>query len=140
RVIFDRELAIGGLERDLVRSALDFEQLVIIDFGGHSKSPLPVRGALGRSCPRHDLNSTGCCSPNAGRERGTPLESIRIATPSPPLPRPLPACGERGGTFVTPCCRPPRRTRRRRLPRRSEEHTSELQSRRELVCRLLLEK
>src|SRR5438874_8354671 len=28
----------------------------------------------------------------------------------------------------------------RRLPRRSEEHTSELQSRRELVCRLLLEK
>src|SRR5438874_7001357 len=31
--------------------------------------------------------------------------------------------------------------RRRRLPRRrSEEHTSELQSRRDLVCRLLLEK
>src|SRR5690349_22413639 len=28
----------------------------------------------------------------------------------------------------------------RRLPRRSEEHTSELQSRRDLVCRLLLEK
>src|SRR5690349_23491346 len=28
----------------------------------------------------------------------------------------------------------------RRGPRRSEEHTSELQSRRELVCRLLLEK
>src|SRR5690349_22513595 len=26
------------------------------------------------------------------------------------------------------------------LPRRSEEHTSELQSRRDLVCRLLLEK
>src|SRR5699024_12883546 len=29
---------------------------------------------------------------------------------------------------------------RRRLPRRSEEHTSELQSRFDLVCRLLLEK
>src|SRR5438874_7820654 len=28
----------------------------------------------------------------------------------------------------------------RLLPRRSEEHTSELQSRRDLVCRLLLEK
>src|SRR6266496_5965603 len=28
----------------------------------------------------------------------------------------------------------------RRWPRRSEEHTSELQSRRDLVCRLLLEK
>src|SRR6266496_6434512 len=30
--------------------------------------------------------------------------------------------------------------RRRRCPDRSEEHTSELQSRREIVCRLLLEK
>src|SRR6266496_2268258 len=30
--------------------------------------------------------------------------------------------------------------RRRRRPRRSEAHTSELQSRRELVCRLLLDK
>src|SRR5690349_22201421 len=30
--------------------------------------------------------------------------------------------------------------RRRGLRRRSEEHTSELQSRRDLVCRLLLEK
>src|SRR5438874_4624283 len=29
---------------------------------------------------------------------------------------------------------------RRALPHRSEEHTSELQSRRDLVCRLLLEK
>src|SRR5437899_7804909 len=37
--------------------------------------------------------------------------------------------------------RHPRRHRRRRLlPRRSEEHTSELQSLRHLVCRLLLEK
>src|SRR5690349_23640495 len=32
------------------------------------------------------------------------------------------------------------RRRRRRDVRRSEEHTSELQSRRDLVCRLLLEK
>src|SRR5437899_6136184 len=39
--------------------------------------------------------------------------------------------------------RPPgfrRRVTGRRLPRRSEEHTSELQSLRHLVCRLLLEK
>src|SRR5262245_63907514 len=35
---------------------------------------------------------------------------------------------------------PSRGTRRRRVPRRSEEHTSELQSLRHLVCRLLLEK
>src|SRR5215471_19956537 len=34
----------------------------------------------------------------------------------------------------------PRPWRRRGPRRRSEEHTSELQSRRELVCRLLLEK
>src|SRR3712207_8303617 len=33
-----------------------------------------------------------------------------------------------------------RRRRRRGAPRRSEEHTSELQSRQYLVCRLLLEK
>src|SRR3712207_8421097 len=32
------------------------------------------------------------------------------------------------------------RSRRRRRPPRSEEHTSELQSRQYLVCRLLLEK
>src|SRR6266496_5977045 len=36
--------------------------------------------------------------------------------------------------------RPDRRGHRRRAVSRSEEHTSELQSRRDLVCRLLLEK
>src|SRR3989442_8591158 len=36
--------------------------------------------------------------------------------------------------------RPREPVRERRLPRRSEEHTSELQSRPHLVCRLLLEK
>src|SRR2546422_2331573 len=35
---------------------------------------------------------------------------------------------------------PPRPARQGRAPRRSEEHTSELQSRLHLVCRLLLEK
>src|SRR2546426_12827418 len=35
---------------------------------------------------------------------------------------------------------PPRRRRKRRPPDRSEEHTSELQSPCNLVCRLLLEK
>src|SRR5204863_9797201 len=37
-------------------------------------------------------------------------------------------------------CWPARRTPKRAGSRRSEEHTSELQSRRDLVCRLLLEK
>src|SRR5229473_7882409 len=36
--------------------------------------------------------------------------------------------------------RPTRHPRRRTVPRRSEEHTSELQSLAYLVCRLLLEK
>src|SRR2546425_1896268 len=53
------------------------------------------------------------------------------------------------GTNVPPCARAapsrdqrtaPPRTRQRRTPSRSEEHTSELQSLAYLVCRLLLEK
>src|SRR5947209_10947114 len=45
------------------------------------------------------------------------------------------------GVRVAESCRDPRaRARRGRSPPRSEEHTSELQSRQYLVCRLLLEK
>src|SRR2546422_6371007 len=40
----------------------------------------------------------------------------------------------------SPQCRPPTRCCWKGHPRRSEEHTSELQSRLHLVCRLLLEK
>src|SRR2546422_3059763 len=51
---------------------------------------------------------------------------------SPPAPWPSAGAGPHRG---------PRLPRRRRLrPTRSEEHTSELQSRLHLVCRLLLEK
>src|SRR3712207_7422537 len=59
----------------------------------------------------------------------------RSATPPPPgrRARPRPEGRQRGaGSW--------RRTRRPRRGRRSEEHTSELQSRQYLVCRLLLEK
>src|SRR2546422_11355995 len=51
----------------------------------------------------------------------------------------LPICGPRGGRGIAA----PRRDagdRSDELRRRSEEHTSELQSRLHLVCRLLLEK
>src|SRR5690349_23717472 len=50
--------------------------------------------------------------------------------------------GTRGGAHPTPARRRPRRPapRAARAAARSEEHTSELQSRRDLVCRLLLEK
>src|SRR5438046_6486826 len=78
----------------------------------------------------------------------TTLFRSRPASPRrgrPPAPRPAPRPPTRGRR-----CRPPRRRRggscgRRRAPRRlpqdrSEEHTSELQSLTNLVCRLLLEK
>src|SRR5436853_5775738 len=46
----------------------------------------------------------------------------------------------RGRTMVSLMEVYPKRQRHRRPPGRSEEHTSELQSLRHLVCRLLLEK
>src|SRR3712207_8284888 len=46
----------------------------------------------------------------------------------------------RVGLLRDPRVGPGRRARRARRLRRSEEHTSELQSRQYLVCRLLLEK
>src|SRR2546430_6165177 len=55
--------------------------------------------------------------------------------------RSRPGGGKRGALA---CCEPPRPSAAGRLPRfgsrRSEEHTSELQSQSNLVCRLLLEK
>src|SRR5438132_13984126 len=48
----------------------------------------------------------------------------------------LAACGH--GPTLTPASQPDHTPRGR--PRRSEEHTSELQSHSDLVCRLLLEK
>src|SRR2546429_3505149 len=67
--------------------------------------------------------SGGRCRPVAGRKE----------------PRLLYRCGDRfsRGVSETTLCLPPRQTHSRN---RSEEHTSELQSRLHLVCRLLLEK
>src|SRR3712207_8842717 len=53
-----------------------------------------------------------------------------------PTGRSIPRCG---GCMPRASSRPTSRTRARSCPR-SEEHTSELQSRQYLVCRLLLEK
>src|SRR3712207_7110026 len=76
-------------------------------------------------------------------------------SPAPPVRRPPPApCGPDGASRTPAAARPAsdgrprspphqaRRFPRRSAPcrRRSEEHTSELQSRQYLVCRLLLEK
>src|SRR3712207_8022420 len=57
---------------------------------------------------------------------------------------PQPADGPRSHQAPAPARAPPRKPARRvlrvRADERSEEHTSELQSRQYLVCRLLLEK
>src|SRR2546429_5765889 len=45
-----------------------------------------------------------------------------------------------GASTMTSSCRRASTTSKRGFPNRSEEHTSELQSRLHLVCRLLLEK
>src|SRR3712207_6887434 len=60
--------------------------------------------------------------------RSRPRRDRHLAARGGPLGGPAPLDAARG--------RPPRR----RAQRRSEEHTSELQSRQYLVCRLLLEK
>src|SRR5690606_40579990 len=74
--------------------------------------------------------------------------------PCTPTPRTSTGGAGRTSTTRTPRCSPPRRplgwspsrnssatSSRRQVPvERSEEHTSELQSRENLVCRLLLEK
>src|SRR3712207_8759947 len=56
------------------------------------------------------------------------------------LPAARPDGGEVAGPARLHAGRPGRAARQRGVPARSEEHTSELQSRQYLVCRLLLEK
>src|SRR5690606_39544620 len=87
------------------------------------------------------------------------LDTARLPVPLPSLPvkrplltsgswnpsnncRQLRSPGERNGPIRTPLLfQVPRQKRHSGMcPRRSEEHTSELQSRENLVCRLLLEK
>src|SRR3712207_7513752 len=63
--------------------------------------------------------------PSGTRVDQTPYPQASLAVPPDPDERPLRVGGYR---------EPPE------FPRRSEEHTSELQSRQYLVCRLLLEK
>src|SRR5206468_6204931 len=61
------------------------------------------------------------------------------AAGSPPTGRGSCACTPRGESICASCCAAAA-ARADRFPARSEEHTSELQSRSDLVCRLLLEK
>src|SRR2546428_7464122 len=64
---------------------------------------------------------------------------FRSATAWSARPRARAVCRRRQGEFAR-SWNPPQRATRSVKRRRSEEHTSELQSRSDLVCRLLLEK
>src|SRR3712207_7090570 len=93
-----------------------------------------------RHPPRSPLFPTPPLSRSAPPRRGGgpqlplpagPQHRPRVGRPDPGGPAPARA-GDRGAAELPP--------RRHRLLERSEEHTSELQSRQYLVCRLLLEK
>src|SRR3712207_7646048 len=74
------------------------------------------------------FRSSAPCSPPAG-ESPSPRPAACASAPPPRAPSPAPR------SCCCCWCRPGRAP-----PPRSEEHTSELQSRQYLVCRLLLEK
>src|SRR5207302_3099175 len=122
-----------------------------------------MRGAMARSSPRPRRNSPGgtCAMASWSEDARRFLEAHRVGH--------LATADAHGGPHVVPVCyaldhealyfiadeKPKRRAARelkrlenlrenpraaRRFGFRSEEHTSELQSREKLVCRLLLEK
>src|SRR5690606_41668069 len=76
--------------------------------------------------------------------RGAPPSSVGFAVAGSPVTARCTRCSpsRAGPPAASGGARPPARQARRAYPpgRRSEEHTSELQSRENLVCRLLLEK
>src|SRR3712207_8001006 len=70
----------------------------------------------------------------------SPRSRARNRRPAPPRSRACPRVGSTRSYRPTPCPRPKPPPPEPAGPKRSEEHTSELQSRQYLVCRLLLEK
>src|SRR2546422_8609952 len=91
--------------------------------------PLPLHAALPISPPPPSPPPAG-----PARDRAPPVAAA-ATDGTLPAPRFRPAAGPR-----TRRATPPRPAHRPRGDVRSEEHTSELQSRLHLVCRLLLEK
>src|SRR5690606_42076175 len=94
--------------------------------------PLSLHDALPISSPgrshRRALAPSPPCSRACSPRRSSSLGSHRLRPPRPGSP----CRGQRRSTSVAP-------RRSRSATPRSEEHTSELQSRENLVCRLLLE-
>src|SRR6266536_1870941 len=77
----------------------------------------------------------GC---NGADHRGEPCGGPNRSASPPPTTLPTSTAASR---LESPCRQPPQAPAAARvIPARSEEHTSELQSRVDLVCRLLLEK
>src|SRR5690606_41067395 len=89
----------------------------------------------------HLFERTGADDPLARRSANSPAIAcfLPLAPVAPRRSEPAPKEGNDGG-FRHQHHRPRRDRHRTGIPRRSEEHTSELQSRENLVCRLLLEK
>src|SRR5439155_16564938 len=101
----------------------------------------PIETAV--DCPRPAAESVLQISVVMPPERdmtpiGPFLKARRTLTAGPPRPPILASSGERMPRQLAPMMRAPRRRASSTI--RSEEHTSELQSRGHLVCRLLLEK
>src|SRR6266403_3333703 len=97
-----------------------------------------VADAEGRGAPKNPGQdaTTSSRSIASARPRSGSLDSLRIQKCAlENLSRP-----RQGYTFLLPCKSFALVTRDIRAASRSEEHTSELQSRRDLGCRLLLEK
>src|SRR5690606_8564119 len=99
----------------------------------------PRTTTLERSPPRTEPD------PPAPQSTADPATTACRASPEPPPP--APACQPSHNTSILEVLRPPVESTQylairytERLAERSEEHTSELQSRENLVCRLLLEK
>src|SRR5204863_4305248 len=82
---------------------------------------------ISTSRKKEGLCSNGACS-SLGWPSGWYPSRPRLTSPCPSRPLGASSTGPRSGTRASG------------TQRRSEEHTSELQSRRDLVCRLLLEK
>src|SRR5690625_7025060 len=91
-----------------------------------------------RRSPNARTSSTGSSSCSTGSRCGSRMRRLELgptSTPTPtltatPTPSPTPKPTATSTTALTATA----------TPTRSEEHTSELQSRGHLVCRLLLEK
>src|SRR5690606_40928662 len=106
-------------------------------YSSHDRAP-------GDICPLclHDALPISSPARGEGLTRKRTCPTKPSSSPSPAASTPasaFPGCASGAGP-CTPSSPTPAASMPRNAPTRSEEHTSELQSRENLVCRLLLEK